>query len=137
MVLNDFQRGKLPYFVKPPGCTDEPNEEEVKIEDLTNRDKLEKEEKDKQEEVNKIVAESQAETEEGNADEGGEVDEEKKKPQVKKVISTKKKLGQAKSAPANKRSKEKPLKRKLPDEYDGVSLKKKKMKPTKNSKKNK
>ena len=62
MVLNDFQRGKLPYFVKPPGCTDEPNEEEVKIEDLTNRDKLEKEEKDKQEEVNKIVAESQAET---------------------------------------------------------------------------
>lgn len=22
-VLNDFQRGRLPYFVKPPGCDSE------------------------------------------------------------------------------------------------------------------
>jgi nuclear GTP-binding protein len=22
MILNDFQRGKLPYYIKPPGCTD-------------------------------------------------------------------------------------------------------------------
>jgi hypothetical protein len=28
MVLNDFQRGKLPYFVKPPGCENEENKEE-------------------------------------------------------------------------------------------------------------
>jgi nuclear GTP-binding protein len=28
MVLNDFQRGKLPYYVKPPGC--EENSEKVK-----------------------------------------------------------------------------------------------------------
>ena len=28
MVLNDFQRGKLPYYMKPPGCDE--NEEKVK-----------------------------------------------------------------------------------------------------------
>ena len=28
MVLNDFQRGKLPYYVKPPGC--EENLEKMK-----------------------------------------------------------------------------------------------------------
>jgi hypothetical protein len=28
MVLNDFQRGKLPYFLKPPGCENEENKEE-------------------------------------------------------------------------------------------------------------
>ena len=28
MVLNDFQRGKLPYYMKPPGC--EENEEKIK-----------------------------------------------------------------------------------------------------------
>ena len=37
MVLNDFQRGKLPYYVKPPGCEEkeaqEKEEENEKIED--------------------------------------------------------------------------------------------------------
>ncbi len=28
MVLNDFQRGKLPYYMKPPGCDE--NEDKVK-----------------------------------------------------------------------------------------------------------
>lgn len=35
MVLNDFQRGRLPYFVKPPGCeeaADAPTGEETNIE---------------------------------------------------------------------------------------------------------
>ena len=27
MVLNDWQRGKLPYFVPPPGCILEPRPE--------------------------------------------------------------------------------------------------------------
>ena len=27
MVLNDWQRGKLPYFVPPPGCMLEPKPE--------------------------------------------------------------------------------------------------------------
>ena len=52
MVLNDFQRGKLPYYMKPPGCeedegkvkkakkdgldepeTDLPNKEEKELQD--------------------------------------------------------------------------------------------------------
>ncbi len=28
MVLNDWQRGKLPFFVPPPGCHLEPNPED-------------------------------------------------------------------------------------------------------------
>lgn len=31
MVLNDFQRGKLPYFVKPPGCENEERPEDNEI----------------------------------------------------------------------------------------------------------
>ena len=31
MVLNDFQRGKLPYFVKPPGSENEVHLEEESI----------------------------------------------------------------------------------------------------------
>ena len=27
MVLNDFQRGKLPYYVKPPGSKEDEEEE--------------------------------------------------------------------------------------------------------------
>ena len=35
MVLNDFQREKLPYYVKPPGCAENEalEKEEEKIED--------------------------------------------------------------------------------------------------------
>lgn len=32
MVLNDFQRGKLPYYVKPPGWTEKDEEKAAKDE---------------------------------------------------------------------------------------------------------
>ncbi|XP_041358020.1 nucleolar GTP-binding protein 2-like [Gigantopelta aegis] len=35
MVLNDWQRGKIPYFVKPPGPENEPSEEEKKNKEET------------------------------------------------------------------------------------------------------
>ena len=31
MVLNDFQRGKLPYYIKPPGSENEEHPEEESI----------------------------------------------------------------------------------------------------------
>jgi nuclear GTP-binding protein len=32
IVLNDFQRGKLPFYTVPPGCRDEPRTKEVEVE---------------------------------------------------------------------------------------------------------
>lgn len=44
MLLNDFQRGKLPHYMKPPGWT-EKDEQEVKKQE----EEATKEETDKQE----------------------------------------------------------------------------------------
>lgn len=33
MLLNDFQRGKLPHYMKPPGWTEKDDEEAAKIEE--------------------------------------------------------------------------------------------------------
>jgi nuclear GTP-binding protein len=63
MVLNDFQRGKLPYYVKPPGCTESENqegkkEEEVKEDKAENKEEgEEKEIKDDKEEKKEEVKE--------------------------------------------------------------------------------
>jgi nuclear GTP-binding protein len=41
MVLNDFQRGKLPYYVKPPGCDNEPLENQDELDFKEKRNELE------------------------------------------------------------------------------------------------
>ena len=47
MVLNDFQRGKLPYYIKPPGSENEhhPEMEEVSTIVEENQQKTKKENK--------------------------------------------------------------------------------------------
>ena len=41
MVLNDWQRGKLPYFVPPPGCMLEPRPEGEDDDDLQDLEDIE------------------------------------------------------------------------------------------------
>jgi len=114
MVLNDFQRGKLPYFVKPPGCTDEPVDGDVKIQDLTKRDPSEDSETKAKVDANTGVEEK----DEVDADEYSE--EKKTKVVKKKAKNTKKETV--------KKPKASPKSRRNDDVVDGISLKKKKMK---------
>jgi nuclear GTP-binding protein len=65
MVLNDWQRGKLPYFVPPTGC--QPIPKKPKKEDGDEDDKEEEEEKLEEEEA----------VEEDGSDEAAEGEEEK------------------------------------------------------------
>lgn len=53
MVLNDFQRGKLPYYIRPPGITDEEEETENKkgIVDAAKDEKTELDENSEKEPV--------------------------------------------------------------------------------------
>lgn len=126
MVLNDFQRGKLPYFVKPPGCTDEPEDDGVKIQDLTQRDPNEDEAKPD--------GEAKADEKDGGNDEADEKEDEASGEKKPKTVG--KKVKRLRKDPAKKPKKGNTVKRKNDNEVDGVSLKKKKMKkPVKNSKK--
>jgi nuclear GTP-binding protein len=54
MVLNDFQRGKLPYYIKPPGC-----ENEVHPENEESIVKTEKLNKNKEKEVEVVVVDKE------------------------------------------------------------------------------
>lgn len=45
MVLNDFQRGKLPYYTRPPGCDDEEEKKHEKNKDRAPINEVEEDEK--------------------------------------------------------------------------------------------
>jgi hypothetical protein len=47
MVLNDFQRGKLPYYIKPPGSENEDHPEEESIVGIEENQKQSKKENKK------------------------------------------------------------------------------------------
>lgn len=58
MVLNDFQRGKLPYYIKPPGSENEEHpEEESIVQENQKKTKQENKKFDKEDEENQIETE--------------------------------------------------------------------------------
>ncbi len=82
MVLNDFQRGKLPYFVPPPGCETRARGEDGAVDgpvDLTELDNAEEEEDIEEEEEHSDEKEEEAENESS-----GKTEEEVEAPVVAK-----------------------------------------------------
>merc|ERR550532_1667777 len=56
IVLNDFNRGKLPFFTPPPGCMMEPKPDNVEDDPDLEEDDSEEVEDDEQEEEEEEVA---------------------------------------------------------------------------------
>uniref|UniRef100_A0A674DPL4 Nucleolar GTP-binding protein 2 n=1 Tax=Salmo trutta TaxID=8032 RepID=A0A674DPL4_SALTR len=54
MVLNDWQRGRIPFFVKPPGATEEQSEEVVAA--VSAEQEAQQQQKHKHEQVQKILS---------------------------------------------------------------------------------
>jgi len=66
MVLNDWQRGKLPFFVPPPGCELEPRPEDLEEEEEEQEEDEENDKEEVEEEEEELASDAEEEEDSDN-----------------------------------------------------------------------